>query len=79
MILHASRNSKESCKDDGNKRSGMELHHEQEMAVAIAASMGIKQFYRGKVIDWGSALTSGFPQKQCPTARYAHSLSRDSL
>ena len=49
MILRASRNSKESCKDDGNKRSGMELHHEQEMAVAIAASMGIKQFYRGKV------------------------------
>eukprot|EP00978_Attheya_sp_CCMP212_P010949 scaffold26636_cov44-Attheya_sp.AAC.3 len=27
MILHASRNSKESCKDDGNKRSRMQLHY----------------------------------------------------
>ena len=49
MILRASRNSKESCKDDSNKRSGMQLHHEQEMAVAIAASKGKKQFYRGKL------------------------------
>ena len=49
MILRASRNSKESCKDDNNKRSGMQLHHEQEMAVAIAASKGKKQFYRGKL------------------------------
>ena len=51
MILRASRNSKESCKDDSNKRSGMQLHHEQEMAVAIAASKGKKQFYRGKLSD----------------------------
>jgi hypothetical protein len=48
MILRASRNSKESCKDDSNKRSGMQLHHEQEMAVAIAASKGKKHFSRGK-------------------------------
>ena len=41
MILRASRNSsKERCNDDGNKRWGMQLHYEQEMAVAIAASKG---------------------------------------
>jgi hypothetical protein len=48
MILRASRNSKESCKEDCNKRSGMQLQHEQEMAVAIAASKGKKHFSRGK-------------------------------
>eukprot|EP00978_Attheya_sp_CCMP212_P021668 scaffold63582_cov77-Attheya_sp.AAC.1 len=61
MTLHASHNSKEdSCKDDANKQSGMQLHYEQAMAVAIAASKGIKQFYQGKelILVYGDSPTA---------------------